>query len=534
MRIRRDTLLMIIALAGITGCAIQVPPSGGDKDVHPPKVLSVSPENYTTEFSGHNITFTFDEFVQLKDVNTQLVVSPPLKYKPEVRLQKHSMLISLDDTLMENTTYTMNFGSIVRDLNEGNVLEDLQYVFSTGPVIDTLSINGKVEEAFNLKTPGGVLVMLYPTGNDSLPLKELPRYFAKTKDNGGFRIQNIAEGNYSIFALKEENADYLYDDPTEMIAFSLMPVHPSPNPVLLRLFAQRPQLGVLRFYSEEPGKAVVVFNTGADSIPFLVPDDDSLEIFKTVFSEQGDSLILWYKNIRADSMQVIFKGKSLRDTLFTRLFTYDPGKPSRRKFFLQVMPVSVPGGLQDLYNPFVIQFNHPVLVQDTGKIILTLDSVVQPPVSFTRKDSTGMIWELRAPWKEENSCSLYFPAGVFHDIFGLSNDSIVIPFKVRKERDYGSIALAVLDTSKGTDKILQLVNDGGEVIRELPFTGDTTLTIAHLLPGTFRLKLIFDENLNGKWDTGNYFEGIEPETVKYYPDAVQVRANWDIELNWKP
>ena len=170
----------------VTSCAIQVAPTGGEKDETAPSVKKSSPENFSTGFSGRDISISFDEFITLKELNAQFVVSPPLKYQPDIKVKKKILEIHLEDTLLENTTYTMNFGNAITDIREGNAVEGFQYVFSTGDVIDSLKVSGKVVNAFDKKTDKGICVMLYRGKDDSLPLKTLPDYFTKTAADGSF------------------------------------------------------------------------------------------------------------------------------------------------------------------------------------------------------------------------------------------------------------------------------------------------------------------------------------------------------------
>ena len=176
-------------------CAIQVPPSGGEKDTKPPKVLSTTPKNYSTNINANNIEIEFDEYVQLKDANTQLIISPLLNYQPTTKIRKKKLYIHISDTLKANTTYTLNFGTSISDLNEANLLENYQYIFSTGSILDSLKIKGKVENAFNLKKDKNQIVMLYRNSDDSIPYKERPLYFSKTNDEGEYSINNISSGD---------------------------------------------------------------------------------------------------------------------------------------------------------------------------------------------------------------------------------------------------------------------------------------------------------------------------------------------------
>ena len=175
----------------LTSCAIQVPPAGGDQDTSAPKVLESVPENSSTNFTGHEISIRFDEFIQLKDAQTQLVISPPLNQFPELKLRKKNLFIHFEDTLEQNTTYSFNFGNSIVDNNEGNPIENCQFVFSTGDVIDSLEVTGSIHDAFDAKPEKDALVMLYKQDIDSLPFIKRPYYFGKSDEEGDYLMRNI-------------------------------------------------------------------------------------------------------------------------------------------------------------------------------------------------------------------------------------------------------------------------------------------------------------------------------------------------------
>ncbi|MFI5164899.1 MAG: Ig-like domain-containing domain, partial [Bacteroidia bacterium] len=187
-------------------CAQIVIPGGGPRDATPPRVVKYMPDSAATNFNTKTIAITFDEYIQLSDLQRELTISPPMNIQPDVKYKGKTLLIELKDSLQKNTTYCLNFGSAIRDFTESNPKTNFQYIFSTGSFIDTLKLSGTVKNAFDLKSEKGILVMLYDTYNDSVPYKKLPSYFAKTGDDGSYTIRNIRPGNYKAFALKDANS----------------------------------------------------------------------------------------------------------------------------------------------------------------------------------------------------------------------------------------------------------------------------------------------------------------------------------------
>ncbi len=201
-------------------CAQQGSPTGGPKDADPPRVLESIPPNYSTRFEAKKILVTFDEYIVLDNVNQELIVSPPMEEKPEVRLKKKTMVIQFEEDLKDSTTYTFNFGSAIKDLHEGNKLLNYEYVFSTGDVLDSMSIRGTLKYAENLTVPKEpISILLYDDLRDSVPLTNIPLYVGRSDDSGIFSVNNLRPDTFKVFALKDGNNNLLFDLPTEEIAY---------------------------------------------------------------------------------------------------------------------------------------------------------------------------------------------------------------------------------------------------------------------------------------------------------------------------
>lgn len=213
-------LVLLAWLACCWGCAQQGSPTGGPRDETPPKVLESEPPNYSTRFTAKKIMITFDEFIVLENVNQELIVSPPMEEKPEVKLRKKTLVIQFEETLKDSTTYTFNFGNAIKDLHEGNTLVNFEYVFATGEVLDSMSVRGILRNAEDLTFPDEpVSIMLYRNLSDSVPMTQIPLYVGRTADSGVFSINNLSPDTYKVFALKDGNNNFLFDLPTEEIAF---------------------------------------------------------------------------------------------------------------------------------------------------------------------------------------------------------------------------------------------------------------------------------------------------------------------------
>jgi len=209
----------LLLLLFVASCAQVVAPGGGPKDKTPPRILKYTPDSAQLNFNSNKVVMEFNEYVQLKDLNNQLIISPPLEKTPDIKIKNKTLTIDLSgQKLKPNTTYSISFGNALQDLNEGNAIPDFKYIFSTGSYIDSLTVNGKVRTAFDHKTDKNILVMLYSEFGDSIVYKQQPDYFAKTNADGIFKISNVRPGTYKIFALKDEDNNYKYGG-TESIGF---------------------------------------------------------------------------------------------------------------------------------------------------------------------------------------------------------------------------------------------------------------------------------------------------------------------------
>ncbi len=519
----------------IMSCANQVPPSGGPKDVKPPKVLKTVPENYSTNFSSHEVVITFNEYIQLKDLSKQLIISPPLQKPPDVSIHKKSLVIKLKEALKANTTYTMNFGEAIADINEGNILENYQYVFSTGDVLDSLAMKGKVINAFDHKTEKGILVMLYKTDEDSIPYKSRPDYFSRTNDSGQFKITNIAPGDYKIFALKETNSNYLFDSRDENIAFANQLVTAGKgDSIRLQLFKEMEKQRVTNAYSETPGKALLAFNLPVRSLS-ITPVNDSSKISLMEFSAKNDTVTIWYENRELDSLNLFVSDTLMKtDTVTIRLFKTSSkslkGKEAQLK--LNIISSIANDGFADLDKNLLLTFSHPLKEADLAQLSLTEDSIPVKDFTMHFVDSVKRKLSITKKWKEKTTYKLFIPPATVTDMYGQKNDTFQLKFRTRSMTDYGTLALQVYLPQSNHHYLLQLIDEKDNIYRQEKLASDTILHLEYLQPRKYRLKLIDDINNNGEWDTGNYMQHLQPEETIYYGEEINVRANWDVETTW--
>lgn len=555
-----STFVYLLISTLIYSCAQVVAPGGGEKDITPPKVVKYIPDSASLNFKSKSIVVFFDEFIQLKDLNNQLIISPPLENTPDIKVKNKTLTIDFDkeEILKPNTTYSISFGNALQDIHENNPIDNFKYIFSTGSFIDSVIVKGKIENAFDHKTDKGVLVMLYTDFSDSVIYKKKPDYFAKTKEDGTFQINNIRTGKYKLLVLKDANSNYKYDSESESVGFidALIDVAEKKN-ILIDVF-QEPskKLFLKKINYNSYGKISFIFNKPADSIriePLNLTFNDK-DVFLD-YSKNKDTLNYWFRKDDKDSIILQVKnGNTIIDTVDFKIIKKEDALKSRRNP-LRLVVVNSPAGNQnvDLNAEFKIVFNNPLdpvlfnnsiskeinLIEDTipikdyKNLFYTLEPFNTISINSKIIGKDGSMKVVPVVFKENTSYHLFIPPGTFTDIFGLTNDTIKIDFKTREEKFYGTLKLNLDIPVTVGSYIVQLLDEKESIVKESNINKSETLFYEYLYPKKYKLKIIYDNNANYKWDTGNLLQKLQPEKVIYNAEPVNTRPNWDLELEWK-
>ena len=534
---------MLGAVALFAACAQTGVLTGGGKDTTPPVAIdsAATPPNYTTGFNQTQIVIPFSEYVRLVDARRQIVVSPPLPEDAKFKLRKKDLEVTLPDSLLPNTTYTINFGDAIQDITEGNKASNLKYVFSTGSVIDSLSWTGMVRNAFDLSPLEEVLVMLYADTRDSIPMLERPRYFAKTDKQGRFRIDFIKGGQYRAFALADGNFNYLFDLPNEQIGYqdeliTLPSTDSVQSPTTFDLFFEdsEPQYLEKSNY-QDPGRLDLVFHRPPKNLSITLMGAEGDDWYQQLDqSANGDSLSYWLDGTRFDTLEIAIAD----DTLFIDTIVL----PLKRRYADSKQTKLRPPVLTarsnaranfDLHRPLEFTFNHPVSTLSRDSIQVLSDSV-PVPFDLSAADSTLRRWFMHVQWESEKIYDITLLPGAATDLYGLRNrDSLNTGFVAQRENYYARFKLALELPDHGHPYILQLINGDGKTIREHTLTATGEIDYAFLPPGKFGLKLIYDRDGDGDWSTGHYLDQIPPEKVIYFNQSIDLRSNWEQAFTWK-
>jgi hypothetical protein len=565
---------VILAFILIAGCAKISSPTGGPKDKEPPVIVKSSPASGEKNFKGKKITITFDEFVALEKVNEKFMVSPPMIKKPKVYIKGKSVIIEYDEDLRDSTTYTFYFQDAIRDLNESNTIDNYQFVFSTGPVIDSLSVTGNVYKAFNLNPPEDALVMLYRDLGDSAVVRHLPDYISKASKKGYFRIDNIKEGKYRLYALKDADNSKNFNLPDEEIGFMNTPIEitagdnylPATKDSVKTLKPDKKVLdtafvkGEYQLIVFKAPKKIHYFTSSSRNMPYkliytLSIPPDTMGFDFSIPGSGSDSYFI-ERSKENDTIQVWLTDSTLYSrpqisTLVSYPFTDTTGKIIHRKdtilmrFLIpratrarvKVAPFKVSSGIFSgaLRPGQQIDFRSqtPLRTPDTSMLRLyeTVDSTRKRiPFSIESDNKNSCRVTLSATFRQGKKYLFIADSAAFGNIYGEHSDSTGTRFLVRNNDTFGKLILNI----KNYDgpRIIQLLTSEEKIVRETIMDKDSRIEYPFLDQGKYRVRVIYDLNGDGEWTTGDYLSARQPEPVSFLPQEVDIKENWEIDLDW--
>lgn len=553
----------------ISRCANPVSPAGGPKDTSPPEILKYEPPLNSRNFKRKKIKITFDEFIQLKDINSQVIISPPLDQTPEFKIRGKSLIIEITGALKENSTYNIFLGNSIVDLTENNPVENFQYVFSTGNVIDSMSLAGSIYNAFDLTPVKSINVMLFLDNNDTLPFDSLvyfvrPYYLTKTDASGNFIFNNLINQSFKLFALNDQNGNLIYDQPTESIAFSETLIFPTfvqisePDSIesdtvmmesIEKLMSFKTGIKLALFTETDSTQKLIkatlvrqnqlsfIFKRPTTSLivrPLNLPDDLDWGIAEPNIAK--DTIYYWLKNLSQDSITFeISDNDVILDTVEVGVIKKSKNRKQGTGAIdttLLTIKTELKTNHANLYKPFILAFDYPVISFNPDKIqLFEQDTIPVEAVKYftdpvQRKFAVDYKWNSATPYK------LVIIDSTFFDLLYRTNDTISFSFISQSVEDYGNFFVNVNLLNTSTDVIFQLLS-GDKVKEEFIISSSERLSFIHLTPGDYKLKAIFDSNRNGTWDTGDYIYKIQPEEVKFYSSDITIRANWDVVEDWE-
>jgi hypothetical protein len=592
-RIIYYSFLLIALFFIVNNCAKVGTITGGPKDDDPPVMLGSIPIINSTNFKEKKIVIFFNEFLQLKDINQQFNISPPLKKKPLIWLKGKSVVIQYSDTLKENTTYTLSFGNSITDNNENNILQNFEFTFSTGNFIDSLCIQGLVLDAFTLKPNADqIIMMLYSNLADSAPIKDAPLYTGRTNKEGYFSINNIRQGIYKLYALKDKNFNFRYDAVSEAIGFidtaiildtsmksklvykkitlspdtmkkdslhkvskadSLLLKKRERNSIAIEMFTfseKEERLYIKDFARKENKKLSIIFNRSLiiDSLDLKLIYFRHSNWYQIEKTPKKDTIYAWITDtslINIDTLKVSigYLGTTKHnDTVWmndTVSFRYIKGEKKFKKKdekIVEKMKIYCwnSGGDLDLNAELIIEAQFPVSKINPSYFQITqkVDSIEFPRrVSIISDEKYSRRFRVHYAWEEKSQYKLTILPGAFEDIYSLGNDTTIFNFETKKLEYYGKLTIRL--SGVNTIVIVQFL-DNEKVAYQQYVNHDGPVVFNYLVPKKYVLKIIFDTNNDKEWTSGQLLKKIQPEKVVFYNNGkeINVRSNWDSEIMW--
>lgn len=511
--------------------------TGGKKDTTPPKLVNATPANASLNFNSSQIILQFDEFVQLKDLTNQLIITPSLKTLPEITSEgKKIKIIIKKEELKSNSTYHFSFGSSIADMHEGNAVKNFEYVFSTGNFIDTLKINGLLTDAFNNNPVPGALIALYTNfKTDSLPFNVVPEFIAKTEDNGTFQINYLPSTTFRVFAIADNNKNMLYDGETEKIGFESNELElKSDTSITLKLFQEESRkVFIKKTLTPYYGLVQLILNRKIKSSTNPVLPNLKQRLYETHLGKEKDTIAIYHSNI-GDSLSLIFNHtlSEKADTLVLALPKDNNLKRKSRKYTTNIINGKIP-----LNDELKLQF--PFLV-DTAKTNYTGIRLLKMKDSVTNKINSSYRWldeitlMIKTKYDLDERFELKTDSATFFDFRGLKYDSAVTKYTYTNKNEFGKLTLKLL-LNKKQNYLVQLINEKDMLVVEQPIalalssSNAVSIDFINLQPATYKVKVIYDDNKNKKWDTGNVMKKQQAEKVVISTKEIKVTADWEIE-----
>jgi 5-hydroxyisourate hydrolase-like protein (transthyretin family) len=539
----------------VSGCARQGYPTGGAKDTEPPVTLGCKPANESRHFANNEFYIQFDEYVVLKNAAENVLVSPPMKQKPEYSTKGKGVLVKLNDTLLPNTTYLFQFKEAIADFTEGNLLPSFEYVFSTGADLDTMSLSGHVLDARSGKPwKETVTVMAYQveseewrvengerrTESDTVACSEQPDFVTRCDKEGNFAFHYIPGGKYRLVALEDKNRNLRVDIP-DAVAWdtALFEAHPIPDST----------------------QAITRSSNQAITLSISAPDNQPQRITNSEFAEPGRIVITTQKPLQQPTLEGLDAAWRLnngRDTL--RLWCLDPKLDTAR------FVISDPSGLQDTlklrytkkakggrrkvgekenktplmralcegnkayYDDLRLAFESPITtVADSAEaeVMRMKDSTVTRCALLL--DSAGLSAQIKTTLVSGEKYHVKIAAGLFSDLYGNSSDSLSFDLT---PKDYGTLSISI-DNKTGFPLVIEVLDKRDTVVQRSSLnTQHSTLRFSHLPAGDYRLRAIIDRNRDGRWTPGDYRQQRQPEQAVMFEKTLSLREKWEMEEHW--
>lgn len=521
-------------------CANMQRPTGGPKDSIPPKLLNESPANLTKNFKAKEIVLTFDEYIKLASWQREFNLSPDAATSIQPKIKKKNLIITLPDSLEENTTYTINFGKGLVDYNEGNPIQNYTYVFSTGPELDSLTIEGSVlngyTKEFDLNKDKEVIAILIPTAKDSIFGKKKASYYTAVDSSGNFKFKNLREDTYRVYAIKDLNNDKIYNINEEWIGFQSDSINLTQNVFGIKLEYTK---GIPLIYRNlekkvnNDGAMLLTFNRSLNNPTVKIMEPSNLDQNKIVrLNPTTDTIKVYTATMDYDSVKLqLSENNQVIDTIEFR-------KARGIKVDKNIVPKFNISNKVDRVKHIELTSSYPIASVDKNKIILTEDSVSRRNFQLQQDSVDKEMYHIRFNWRPNKNYELVLQEKAILGPFDEFNKESKLAFTLNEADNYGDINLNFTGLDSAMNYIVELIDEKKENIfnvQTLP--ANRQLAYLKFPGGKYSLRIIEDANKNGKWDPGDVYKGKQAERLWYLDRTFTIRANWEqnetIEVDFK-
>lgn len=531
---KKIVFLFILNLI-LFSCARVGSPVGGDKDTIPPQVVgsNIDTSRVNVPRNIGELRIDFDEYITLKEINKNLIISPPIKKMKKILpsgMANKYLLIKWDDTLQANTTYSFNFGNAIVDNNEGNALKYYNFAFSTGNKIDDLYISGEVKSLIankETKTEEKNLVVGLYQVKDTMNYRQKPYYITKADLDGYFELNYLSPGKYRILAFEDTNANSVFDAGKENVGFlkDEIVLDQSISGLKINLYPSKKTLKYVEM-KENPGGILMTFEGNPEKVKVLSLTE-KLQDYKVTHTAKSDSVNIWFdakkQNIgiaQSENLKFSYDNGAKKDTvsIFYRYNTKNEMTVSNSK-----------GSLLPPNQDFAITSNYFIDKIQPEKWTLVSDSIKQ---DFTAKISENNPYEIqvKSAFKEGKKYSLTVPKETASSFYESIQKSYRFDFEGDKTENYGTLTITI-ENPPTHIFWLQMLNESGDVIYS-KYGKESQITFNSLKPGKYQLRILVDNNENGIWDTADFANGEFAEDVYILDKKIDIRPLWEIRETW--
>ncbi len=507
-------LIIIIILS--SGCASQIPITGGDKDTNPPVLVSTFPDSSNQKnFTSNTIKFEFNEAITDNNLDNNITIFPSVEHY-NFRIKKKTLFIEFEEPLIHNTTYTVNVTNAIKDIQEGLQPTNAKLFFSTGPYIDSMQVKGQVLSNLSHE-PQQCFIGLYPVHDTVLPSTNKPTYFLTTNSTGSFHFTHLKNQPFQIYAFNDKNHNQLWDAQTENIAFLDSPIHPYTNDTSLILYTESYDTTTISLESYTStnhhlqlnmtrGIKSYQLNSPKTTFDYLSKDSQTLTIYPTTQLQDSietdilftDSLNNQYQLTRIFPIALHSKNKNLLQSILPQNRLLKPNQPT-----------------------ITLHLNEPIDSTNSKLSSITLNDSLVSQVRLINPLQVKLTYNIQS--RDTNQLSI--PSASISSIYGTGIDSLTTTFFKETNSYYGTLSGELPTLSSPV--ILRLQNNKTNSVTEL-VQPDKQFSITRIDPGEYTLYLILDRNQNGIYDKGNIFTSTLPESVLIHPNTLKIRANWII------